>query len=104
MAEPEPQMVIYTPANWHWLVADTKKVFSSAARAYVNALPKGAPFTRIANEAELWDVLRAAAPQCLPDGVEKDAVPAPEQIDQAVNIIAKKLGVDPEALAALVKG
>lgn len=66
MIEPSPQMIIYTPANWHWLVLDTGKVFSSAARSYVDALPKGAPFTRIANEAELFDVLRFAAPQCLP--------------------------------------
>lgn len=103
MPELEAQMVIYTPADWHWLIADTGLVFSSAARAYVKAVPKGAPFTRIANEAELWDVLRVAAPQCLPDGVEKVVAPAPEQLDQVVEIIAEKLGVDPAALAALVK-
>lgn len=103
MPEPEVQMVIYTPENWHWLVADTGMVFSSANGAYVKAVPENAPFTRIANEAELWDVLRTAAPQCLPDGVEKAIAPTPEQVDQVVTIIAEKLGVDPAALAALVK-
>jgi len=56
----------YNPENWHWIVAgDESRYYSSAARGYVEPVP-GVLVTRIASEAELWDVLREQAPGCLP--------------------------------------
>lgn len=47
----------FDPRNWFWVVAgDETRFWSSAAGAYVEAVPE--VFTRIASEAELADVLR----------------------------------------------
>lgn len=51
-------MVDYDPFDWHWIVAsDESRYWSSAAGAYVDALPEDAGVTRIASEDELTDVL-----------------------------------------------
>lgn len=51
-------MLSYTPHDWHWIVGGNEsRYWSSAARAYVREVPKGAGFTRILSEAELDDVL-----------------------------------------------
>lgn len=47
----------YTPADWYWQVNGRTDYWSSAASAYVDTLPEGLPFTRIASEAELSAVL-----------------------------------------------
>ena len=48
----------YTPTDWFWIVGgDEARLWSSAAGAWVETLPEGAGFTRIANERELTDVL-----------------------------------------------
>ncbi|MER9762426.1 hypothetical protein [Mesorhizobium sp. M0138] len=48
------------PSKWFWIVGgDESRFWSSAAAAYVDALPGGAGVTRIASEAELTDVLAA---------------------------------------------
>ena len=50
----------YNPLAWFWIVGDDESRFwSSAAGAYVETLPEGAGYTRIASEAELDDVLAA---------------------------------------------
>lgn len=49
---------MFTPADWYWIVGgDESRYWSSAASAYVTYRPADAPTTRIANEAELADVL-----------------------------------------------
>lgn len=45
----------YTPLDWHWRVAETGRVWSSAACAYVDSEPPH--LTLIKTEAELADVL-----------------------------------------------
>ena len=50
----------YSPQDWFWRIGDDESRFwSSAAGTFVQALPEGAEFTRIASEQELSDVLRA---------------------------------------------
>ena len=51
-------MTEYDPFNWFWQVVGRADYWSSAAGAYVEALPEGAAFTPIASEADLSDVLR----------------------------------------------
>lgn len=49
---------LYDAGDWYWIVAnDESRYWSSAAGAYVDALPDGAGVTRILNEEELGDVL-----------------------------------------------
>lgn len=51
-------MMNYTPQNWFWIVGgDMSRAWSSAVGAYVQDFPTDR-LTRIANEAELNDVLR----------------------------------------------
>ncbi len=71
-------MPIYIPSDHYWIVVgDETRVFSSARRAYVPAGDAqylswleisgwGGP-ERIPSEADLWAVLAAQAPECLPD-------------------------------------
>lgn len=50
----------YTPHDWHWIVSgDESRFWSSAAGAYVDALPEGAGVTHIDTEENLTDVLAA---------------------------------------------
>ncbi len=50
----------YEIDNWFWIVdANENRFWSSAAGGYVETLPEGAGFTRIASEAELDQVLAA---------------------------------------------
>jgi hypothetical protein len=50
----------FTPLDWFWVVGDDgSRFWSSASGGYVGALPNGAGVTRIANEAELTEVLVA---------------------------------------------
>src|SRR5262245_58002007 len=69
-------MVPYDVRNHFWIVAgDESRLWSSAVRTYVAPDAKdftawqaaGRLPTRIASEDELWDVLTAQAPDCLPD-------------------------------------
>ncbi len=62
-------MLNYTPANWYWIVAgDASQVYASALAAYVATddpdftvwCEDGNLPTKIASEAELGDVLKAA--------------------------------------------
>lgn len=70
-------MKTYTPEDWYWIVGgDTSRFWSSKANAYVTTLPAGAGVTRIASEAELWDVLA----QQYPAGLSNSVLPG---IDQA---------------------
>ncbi|MER8806016.1 hypothetical protein [Mesorhizobium australicum] len=60
-------MLDYDPSNWFWIVAgDESQFWSSAAAAYVDALPDRAAVTCISSESELWDVLREHFPDGLP--------------------------------------
>lgn len=72
-------MTIYNPSKWHWIVAgDGSRVWSSAARAYLPTsdlgyqawLAAGNLPSRIASEAELWEVLALQAPEFLPAAVQ----------------------------------
>lgn len=66
----------YKASDWYWIVGgSTTQVFSSFAKSYVpvsNAryvawvADRHRP-TKIATEAELFDVLAEQAPECLPD-------------------------------------
>ncbi|BCG85337.1 hypothetical protein MesoLj113c_14470 [Mesorhizobium sp. 113-3-9] len=48
----------YDPANWFWRIGDDDaRYWSSAASAYVDALPDGAGASGIRSEDELTDVL-----------------------------------------------
>ena len=69
-------MNIYDPNDWYWIVGgDENRFWSSATKAYVDTLPNDAGVTRIASEAELWDVLASQAPSRLPDdAVAQDAI------------------------------
>lgn len=67
--------ILYNPNDWFWIVGnDESHFFSSKAAAYVDALPEGAGVTRIASEAELWEVLADQAPDRLP------AIPAAQDV------------------------
>lgn len=58
------------PNDWFWIVGGNESRFwSSRVAAYVAKLPEGAEFTRIASEAELWDVLAKQYPAGLPASV-----------------------------------
>lgn len=75
----------YDPHNWFWIVGgDESRWYSSAAGSYVppqqSFLDAGNRPTKIANEAELWDVLAAA-------GIENTAA--------ILNARAKKIADDP---------
>jgi len=97
----------YTPRAWYWIVAgDETQVWSSADRAYVPAddaeylafLDRGALPTRIASEAELWDVLRERAPDRLPDDAPRP-VPATISLRQlALQLLVEGRGADAQAL------
>jgi hypothetical protein len=63
----------YDPANWFWQVAGRTDYWSSAAGAYVEMLPEGASFTRIASEMELSEVLAHY-------GLKGPAVIVPERV------------------------
>jgi hypothetical protein len=63
----------YDPAAWYWQVAGRNDYWSSAAGAYVEALPEGAAFTTIASEIELSEVLA-------PYGLAGPAVIVPERV------------------------
>lgn len=70
----------YTPSNWYWQIADT--IYSSAVAGYVS--PTASEFiawkdagnlpTKIANEAELFEVLTKAYPAGLPTPPVPDSV------------------------------
>jgi hypothetical protein len=90
-------MMPYDPRAWFWVVADDEtRAFSSAASAYVDAkdeayqawLAKGGLPTKIASEAELWEVLAKHAP---------DKMPA----DSAAQEVRKILALDKVDLVAL---
>jgi hypothetical protein len=68
----------FTPADWYWQVAGRSDYWSSAAAAYVEALPQGRLCTPIATEADLGDVLRTY-------GL---VVPAPTEVDYAAAILS----------------
>jgi hypothetical protein len=68
----------YDPHDWYWQVAGRSDFWSSALSAYVETLPEDQPFTPIATEAELSDVLR-------PYGL---VVPTPVEADYATAIQA----------------
>lgn len=102
-------MIEYIPSDWYWIVAeDAARPWSSAARAYVDAgeepyqtfLARGGLPTPIASEADLWDVLRARAPDRLPDDAPQP-VPATISFRQLVlQLFATGQAVDARALAA----
>jgi len=53
----------YTPGDWFWFVGDDRsRAWSSAAKAYVDAIaiPQGVTPSVIANEVELYDALARA--------------------------------------------
>lgn len=51
-------MLEFNPFDWFWIVGgDESRVWSSKQEAYVPPTPSGVGLTRIANEAELTDVL-----------------------------------------------
>ncbi len=89
------QVVDYTPEDWFWIVGgDESRFYSSAARTYVDTLPEGRQFTRILNEAELWDVLRQAAPEGLPTDIAEAIVLTRMQFDFMVEYIGLAGGLD----------
>lgn len=89
------QSVDYTPQDWFWVVGnDESRVYSSAARAYVDMLPEGRQFTRILNEAELWDVLRQAAPEGLPTDIAEAIVLDKMQFDFMVEYLGLAEGLE----------
>lgn len=91
----------YTPEDWFWSVAgDENRFYSSAARGYVDTLPEGRLCTRIANESELWDVLRQAAPEGLPTGIAEAFVLNKMQFDFMVEYLGLAEGLD-AAVAAM---
>jgi hypothetical protein len=49
---------MYDARSWYWQVAGRTDYWSSASAAYVQDLPESQPFTPIASEEELSDVLR----------------------------------------------
>jgi hypothetical protein len=58
MSEESVLLSPFNPADWYWQVAGRSDFWSSAAAAYVEALPQDRLCTTIASEAELSDVLR----------------------------------------------
>jgi hypothetical protein len=58
MSEESVLLSPFNPADWYWQVAGRSDFWSSAAAAYVGALPEGQTYTPISTEAELSDVLR----------------------------------------------
>lgn len=68
----------YDPSNWFWKVGERTSYWSSAASSYVETVPDGRPFTSIATESELSDVLRSY-------GL---VVPAPTEMDYGAAIQA----------------
>lgn len=85
----------YTPEDWFWIVGgDESRYYSSAARGYVDALPEGRQFTRILNEAELWDVLRQAAPEGLPTDIAEAIVLDKMQFDFMVEYLGLAEGLE----------
>ena len=65
---------IYNPANWYWIIGAESKVYSSKSNTlvaatdadYVAWTETGNVPTQIANEVELWQVLRTSLPQQFP--------------------------------------
>lgn len=51
-------MFDYTPEDWFWRVEQTGKIYSSAARTFVEALPDGRVATPVPTTADIWDALR----------------------------------------------
>ena len=63
----------YTPSSWYWIIKDTGTIYSSFERTMISSTDirfiewctTNTP-TSIPSMAELLDVLRAQAPDCLP--------------------------------------
>lgn len=51
-------MFNYTPEDWYWIVEDNSRIWSSLDSRYVETVPSGKDFTRVANELELSEVLK----------------------------------------------
>lgn len=95
------EIPVYTPEDWFWIVGgDESRFYSSAVRGYVDTLPEGRQFTRILNEAELWDVLRQAAPEGLPTDIAEAVVLNKMQFDFMVEYLGLADGMD-AAVAAM---
>lgn len=109
LGDPSP----YDVRDHYWIVAgDETRRWSSATRTYVAAddpahlarLALVGFDTRIASEAELWDVLRDQAPDCLPADAPK---PLPASITRRQMLLQLALSgmiTGPEALAAAQTG
>lgn len=61
------------PFDWFWQVSGRTDYWSSASASYVDTLPEGREFTRIASEIELSEVLA-------PYGLKGPAVIVPERV------------------------
>ena len=94
-------MFDYTPEDWFWRVEQTGKIYSSAARTFVEALPDGRVATPVPTTADIWDALRRVG--CL-DGLPTDMAEAViltrMQFDLMVEYLGLAEGLD-AAVAAM---
>lgn len=108
-------MMMYTPANWYWIVAgDDRQVYSSARastvaigdKAYKTWLALGNAPTRIASMDELKDVLIAAGvinvPQTISDRQFFQQLAIAGVISQEEALAAVKTGDIPAALSGFI--
>lgn len=108
-------MMMYTPANWYWIIAgDDRQVYSSASaatvgtgdKAYKAWLAQGNAPTRIATMDELKDVLIAAGvidvPQTISDRQFFQQLAIAKVISQEEALAAVKTGDIPSALSGFI--
>ena len=108
-------MMMYTPANWYWIIAgDDRQVYSSARastvatgdKAYKAWLAQGNAPTRIASMDELKDVLIAAGvinvPQTISDRQFFQQLAIAKVISQEEALAAVKTGDIPAALSGFI--
>lgn len=108
-------MMMYTPANWYWIVAgDDRQVYSSARastvaigdKAYKTWLALGNAPTRIASMDELKEVLIAAGvinvPQTISDRQFFQQLAIAGVISQEEALAAVKTGDIPAALSGFI--
>jgi len=108
-------MMMYTPANWYWIIAgDDRQVYSSARastvaigdKAYKAWLAQGNAPTRIATMDELKDVLIAAGvidvPQTISDRQFFQQLAIASVISQEEALAAVKTGDIPAALSGFI--